>query len=271
MTGQKLVFLVLVAKNAAIPVGFQFYMPDPKARAWKKLDEKPGRRGVPKKKRLPKPDADGDYPRIPEIALNLLRQFKVDHPQIKVNCVLADALLFHKIAPGETTSKQFRRNRARPIQKIREVDPYRCPNCPNSRIPQYDYRDRIPPLLKKRTLGYAPNCGQKQAVSHVFRTVSDFPRTIFDPSAILPVPFPPWRAPVRPRPGTFEKPVVFSSTKSEFQSYLGKRIHEKNPAGNYSGRICLCGSNIYELGYERTGCRSFALFFKAGHFSTVSS
>ena len=33
------------------------------------------------------------------------------------------------IAPGESTSKQFRRRWARLIQKIYEVDPLRCPNC----------------------------------------------------------------------------------------------------------------------------------------------
>ena len=33
------------------------------------------------------------------------------------------------IAPGELTSKQFRRSRARPIQKIYEIAPLRCPNC----------------------------------------------------------------------------------------------------------------------------------------------
>jgi hypothetical protein len=60
-TGQKLVFPVLVAKNVAIPVGFQFYMPDPKVKAWKKQDEKPGRRGVPKKDRPPEPDRDENW------------------------------------------------------------------------------------------------------------------------------------------------------------------------------------------------------------------
>ncbi len=38
--GQKLVFIVLIAKNITIPVGFQFYMPDPKLKEWKKQDEK---------------------------------------------------------------------------------------------------------------------------------------------------------------------------------------------------------------------------------------
>ncbi len=35
------------------------------------------------------------------------------------------------IAPGELTSKQFRRSRAMLIQKIYEVDPLCCPNCQN--------------------------------------------------------------------------------------------------------------------------------------------
>ena len=33
------------------------------------------------------------------------------------------------IAPGELTSKQFRRSRSRLIQKIYEVDPICCPHC----------------------------------------------------------------------------------------------------------------------------------------------
>ncbi len=33
------------------------------------------------------------------------------------------------IAPGELTSKQFHRRRARLIQKIYEVDPLCCPHC----------------------------------------------------------------------------------------------------------------------------------------------
>jgi hypothetical protein len=92
LTGQKLVFVVLVAKNITIPVGFQFHMPDPKLKEWKKLDEKLRRQGVPKKGRPPEPDRDENYPQIPAIALELLRQFKANHPQIKVNCVLVDAL-----------------------------------------------------------------------------------------------------------------------------------------------------------------------------------
>jgi hypothetical protein len=90
--GQKLVFIVLIAKNITIPVGFQFYMPDPKLKEWKKQDEKLRKKGVAKKNRPVKPDIDDNYPQIPEIALNLLREFKENHPQIKVQCIVADAL-----------------------------------------------------------------------------------------------------------------------------------------------------------------------------------
>ena len=38
---------------------------------------------------------------------------------------------YRSIAPGKMTSKQFRRSRAMPIQKIYEVDPLCCPNCQN--------------------------------------------------------------------------------------------------------------------------------------------
>ena len=90
--GQKLVFLVLIAKNITIPVGFQFYMPDPQLKDWKKQDENLRKQGVAKKDRPVKPDRDDNYPQIPEIALNLLREFKANHSQIKVHCITADAL-----------------------------------------------------------------------------------------------------------------------------------------------------------------------------------
>lgn len=90
--GQKLVFIVLIAKNITIPVGFQFYMPDPQLKEWKKQDEKLRKQGVAKKDRPAKPDKDDNYPQISEIALNLLGEFKVNHPQIKVQCIVADAL-----------------------------------------------------------------------------------------------------------------------------------------------------------------------------------
>jgi len=92
VTGQKLVFLVLITDKVTIPVGFKFYMPDPQLKEWKKQDEKLRKQGVAKKDRPIKPDKDDNYPQVTEIALNLLREFKANHPQIKIDCITADAL-----------------------------------------------------------------------------------------------------------------------------------------------------------------------------------
>jgi len=90
--GQGLVFLILITPKITIPVGFAFYMPDPELKAWKKLDEKLRKKGVPKSQRPAKPQRNKNYPTMLEIALTLLKQFKKNHPKIKVKCILADAL-----------------------------------------------------------------------------------------------------------------------------------------------------------------------------------
>jgi DDE superfamily endonuclease len=90
--GQGLVFLVLITSKITIPVGFAFYMPDPELKAWKKLDEKLRKQGVPKRQRPPEPPRNKKYPTMPEIALTLLEQFKKNHPNIKIKCIFADAL-----------------------------------------------------------------------------------------------------------------------------------------------------------------------------------
>jgi len=92
INGQKLVFLFFVTDLVSIPVGFDFYEPDPVLKAWKKNDEKLKKKGVSKKNRPPEPPRNPNYPTIAEIGLNLLRQFKVEHPSIKIDCILADAL-----------------------------------------------------------------------------------------------------------------------------------------------------------------------------------
>ncbi len=76
------------------------------------------------------------------------------------------------------------RNRDPPPEEDSHISELVCDDS-DSRIPQYDYRERIPRSKKKRTLGSAPNCGRKKAVSHVCRAVSDFPQTIFNPSTIF--------------------------------------------------------------------------------------
>jgi hypothetical protein len=90
--GQCLVFLVLITTKITIPVGFAFFMPDPALQAWNKQDEKLRKAGVPKSRRPPKPPRDEKYPKIPDIALQLLCQFKINHPDLRVRCIFADAL-----------------------------------------------------------------------------------------------------------------------------------------------------------------------------------
>lgn len=90
--GQSIVFLVLVTPKITIPVGFSFHMPDPALKAWRKKDEALKKNRVPKKLRPAQPDRDPNYPTIPQIALSLLEQFKRMHPDIRVRCILADAL-----------------------------------------------------------------------------------------------------------------------------------------------------------------------------------
>ena len=51
--GQSLVFLILITPKITFPVGFAFHMPEPELKAWRKLDEKLKKQGVPKSKRPP--------------------------------------------------------------------------------------------------------------------------------------------------------------------------------------------------------------------------
>ncbi len=90
--GQTLVFLILITSKITLPVGFSFYMPDPELKVWKKQDEKLKKQGVPKEQRPPELPKNKKYPMIPEIALNLLEQFKQNHSYIKIKCIFADAL-----------------------------------------------------------------------------------------------------------------------------------------------------------------------------------
>ena len=51
MNGQSLVLLLLVTDKVSIPVGVEFYMPDPKLTAWNREDKRLKQAGVPKKER----------------------------------------------------------------------------------------------------------------------------------------------------------------------------------------------------------------------------
>lgn len=92
INGQKLVFLFLITDLVSIPVGFEFYEPDPELKKWSKNDKKLRKKGVSKKHRPPMPARCANCPTIAQIALKLLTQFKIDHPNVKIDCILADAL-----------------------------------------------------------------------------------------------------------------------------------------------------------------------------------
>ena len=90
--GQGLVFMVLVTPVITIPVGIEFYMPDPDYTAWKKNHDKLKKRGIPAKQRPQKPEKNNKYPTKIEIAISLVRQFHECFPGIDVKCIAADAL-----------------------------------------------------------------------------------------------------------------------------------------------------------------------------------
>ena len=86
--GQSTVFLILITPIVTIPVGFMFYMPDPKLTEWNRLKKQRKKSGCCPKK----PPKNHAYPTKQEIALILLRRFRVCHPTVRIQCVLADNL-----------------------------------------------------------------------------------------------------------------------------------------------------------------------------------
>ena len=90
--GQSLVFLLLVTPTITIPVGFTFYKPAPELSAWYKQERTLKQQGVPTKQRPPKPPANPQYPTKQALALRLLEQCKAHHPDLRVHCIVADAL-----------------------------------------------------------------------------------------------------------------------------------------------------------------------------------
>jgi len=90
--GQELTILVLTTDKVTLPVGFEFYEPDPAHSEWKKMDKKLKSQDVSKKERPKRPVKNSAYPTMIESALNLLKQFETNYPKIKVKAILADAL-----------------------------------------------------------------------------------------------------------------------------------------------------------------------------------
>ena len=90
--GLAVVLLLLVTSKVSLPVGFRFYQPDPAVLQWKKADDALKQQGVRKCERPPKPARNPAYPSKPELLLDLLREFRCHHPQIRIKAMLADAL-----------------------------------------------------------------------------------------------------------------------------------------------------------------------------------
>lgn len=90
--GQEFIFLLLVTNTVTIPVGFRFYIPNPALREWKKINKAEKNAGVKAKYRTKRPAPNPKYPSKQTLALELLDTFVKNHPTIKVQAVLADAL-----------------------------------------------------------------------------------------------------------------------------------------------------------------------------------
>ncbi len=92
VNGQTIVLLLLVASNISFPVGFAFYQPDPSISMWRKEDKRLKKHGVPKKDRPKCPERNKAYPTKTEIGIELLNEFKRNHPKILIHSILVDAL-----------------------------------------------------------------------------------------------------------------------------------------------------------------------------------
>jgi len=92
INGQSVVLVLLVTPKVTIPVGVEFYRPDPVITAWNKAEQPLKKRGVPKRKRPAKPPKDPRYPTKPEIALRVFAAFRHAFPALVIRCVVADNL-----------------------------------------------------------------------------------------------------------------------------------------------------------------------------------
>jgi hypothetical protein len=90
--GQTIILLLLVTAKITLPVGFKFYRPNPAISAWNKTDKQLKNQGVPKSARPAKPLPNPEYPSKDLLMLDLLGEFQLNHPQIRVKAILIDAL-----------------------------------------------------------------------------------------------------------------------------------------------------------------------------------
>lgn len=155
LNGQELVFMVLITDAITIPVGFQFYQPDPAWTAWRKENKRLKKKGVPKQDRPKCPKKNTvDYPSKIDLALRLLTLFVRAFPDIKIKGVLADALY---------GTGQFMEEAARLTHNAQIVSQLRCNQCvssKNSKASLKAYFSRQPGVTKTITI----RGGQQQTV-----------------------------------------------------------------------------------------------------------
>ncbi len=88
---QNIVVLLLVSPTISFPVGVRFYRPDPAMKLWKFNDAQLKDQGVPKKQRPPAPTSNPEYPSREQLALELVEEFKADHPSVHIRAITADS------------------------------------------------------------------------------------------------------------------------------------------------------------------------------------
>ncbi len=100
VNGQTIMLLLLVTPKVTLPVGFEFYQPDPAQKAWRQKDARLKKQGIAKKDRPQPPAANPEYLGKPQLALQLMEQFGQWHPQVRVKSIVADALYGHNALYG---------------------------------------------------------------------------------------------------------------------------------------------------------------------------
>lgn len=88
----KNLFFLLVTDKITIPVGFKFYIPNPKLKKWKEIVKAEKNAGITAKNSTKRPEINSEYPSKQMLALDLLKTFSQNHPDITVQTILADAL-----------------------------------------------------------------------------------------------------------------------------------------------------------------------------------
>ena len=88
---QNLIKLVLITKTITLPVGIEFYIPDPAFKAWLEHDKELQAKHLPKAQRPVKPQPNKMFPSKQKIATILLRRFKWMASWVTIKAIVADA------------------------------------------------------------------------------------------------------------------------------------------------------------------------------------